>query len=98
MQALSEEAVSSPAQVKLPGDGWTGAGSGWDNYSERLLAVLDGAVDGWNGNQYPCAGAVAQLAAPRVAAGDTVSAEQALPLYVRNDVAKKQVLASKETE
>jgi len=65
MQAVSEEAVSSPAHVSLVGDGWTE-------------------------NQYPCAGAVAQLAAPRVAAGDTVSAEQAVPLYVRDDVAKKQ--------
>jgi len=90
MQAVSEEAVSSPAHVSLVGDGWTGAGSGWDSYSERLLAVLDGAIDGWTENQYPCAGAVAQLAAPRVAAGDTVSAEQAVPLYVRDDVAKKQ--------
>jgi tRNA threonylcarbamoyladenosine biosynthesis protein TsaB len=79
-----EPAVLHPDDVAaLPG-AWDGAGDGFAAYpalTQRLgLRHVDAAV-------VPEARAIAALAAPRVAAGDTVSAADALPLYVRHRVA-----------
>ena len=79
-------AVLAPARVTPPGGGarWMGAGDGFAAYPELApaleLARFDAAVT-------PDACAIAELALPRLAAGEAVAAADALPLYVRHRVA-----------
>jgi tRNA threonylcarbamoyladenosine biosynthesis protein TsaB len=80
----------APQAIELPrGDGWLGCGSGFGAYGNLgLKAVLP--------QVHPTALAVAQLAAPRLRAGEGVDAAQAVPVYVRDKVAfTKQELESR---
>ncbi len=89
---VSAPRVCAPAIApELPGDGWTGCGSGFAAYRDVLqqrygaaLATIDDAV-------YPHAGDIARLAAPLFAAGRGIRAEEAAPLYIRDKVALKTV-------
>lgn len=89
---VSAPRVCAPATApELPGDGWTGCGSGFAAYRDVLqqrygaaLATIDDAV-------YPHAGDIARLAAPLFAAGRGIRAEEAAPLYIRDKVALKTV-------
>ena len=77
-QCLPPSAVQAP-----PGD-WVGCGSGFDAYAELasrlgLRRVLPGV--------HPTAHAVAQLAAPRLSAGEGDDASLAMPTYLRDKVA-----------
>lgn len=75
-----------PALPALPAQAdWFGAGSGFAAYGAALLAryaplQIDAAC-------VPHAAAVAAIGARRAACGETVAAEHAAPLYVRNKVA-----------
>lgn len=89
--ALSEEQVTAPENVKpLNSRDWFGAGSGWaeyqqiltDNFAEQLLG-MDSAI-------YPSAEAMLPLARALMAKGEQMPAHQALPVYLRNNVAKKK--------
>ncbi len=85
-QLLGEERVCAPSAVTaLPGD-WYGAGSGWAVYAALLSPQL--SVSAWLGNRLPHAADIARLSA---SAGPPtwVAAEQALPVYLRNEVASK---------
>jgi tRNA threonylcarbamoyladenosine biosynthesis protein TsaB len=92
--ACCEERVSAPADVRLP-SAWgaagpgagrlAGVGSGFAAYPElcrefTLDVVLQGLL--------PRAAEIVQLAVPEVAAGRVLPAEQALPVYLRDDVAR----------
>lgn len=91
VEPAGEEIVVDPASVPLPtGEGWTGAGSGWDVYGDVLVPRTGSLLGGKRSNALPAARAVAELGAAALAAGQTVSPEQALPVYVRDDVAVKQ--------
>ena len=66
------------------GEGWIGVGNGFDAYGEMrgnmgLKKILP--------DVHPSAVAVAQLAAPRLAAGEGIDAALAVPHYVRDKVA-----------
>jgi tRNA threonylcarbamoyladenosine biosynthesis protein TsaB len=88
--AAAAEQVCAPADVPLPeGVDWTGAGSGWDQYGELLAARLGARLKEWQPGVFPRARAVAVLAAPSFRAGEVLIPEQALPVYVRDDVARK---------
>ncbi len=90
VEPLQAETVAHPAAVSLPdGAGWVGAGSGWDAYAEPLALRLGSAVERWIPVALPQARHLAVLAAAAFAAGQAVPAEQALPVYVRDDVARK---------
>ncbi len=85
------ERVVDPAQLPLPpGENWFGVGSGWDVYHATLSARLGGIVSGWNSGRRPRARDVARLGLAAFAAGAAVAPEQALPVYIRDDVAIKQ--------
>ena len=66
-----------------PGEGWVGCGSGFEVYREEMK----GKVEVSRPEIHPTAVAVAQLAAPRLAAGEGVDAAQAAPVYLRDKVA-----------
>jgi tRNA threonylcarbamoyladenosine biosynthesis protein TsaB len=70
-------------------DHWVGAGSGWDSYADVLAAQCAMAPADIYRNQQPHAADVARLAARAFAQGNAVSAEQAIPVYLRNNVADK---------
>ena len=84
------EHISPPAGVQVP-RAWAqrgqllGAGSGFATYPELRAALsLDIVLEGL----LPRAAEVARLAVPEVAAGRFISAEQALPVYLRDDVTR----------
>ena len=64
-------------------------GAGWDVYAEELLANNKPEnISHWEGI-YPTAENIAQLAVPLFVDGKIVNPEEAQPVYIRNDVAKK---------
>ncbi|MEN8170160.1 MAG: tRNA (adenosine(37)-N6)-threonylcarbamoyltransferase complex dimerization subunit type 1 TsaB [Pseudomonadota bacterium] len=90
MHPVTEEQVVAPQQVPLiEGDGWYGIGSGWQSYAEELVERQGGAISGFNGDYFPHAQDVASLAVAAYNRGEAVRAEQALPRYLRDNVAKK---------
>jgi tRNA threonylcarbamoyladenosine biosynthesis protein TsaB len=87
MRSAGAEEVASAEMVWLPeGDGWSGIGSGWAAYGDllrarmrsRLLSVITDTICESHD--------VAVLAVTELAEGRYVSAEQALPVYLRNRV------------
>jgi tRNA threonylcarbamoyladenosine biosynthesis protein TsaB len=87
MQVVLEDRVAAPGDVTVAAGGhWHGAGSGWAAYRESLLSRV-GGVAGIDGAARIQAQDVARLAAVRFAAGEFVRAEEALPVYLRDQVA-----------
>jgi tRNA threonylcarbamoyladenosine biosynthesis protein TsaB len=85
-----EEHVSKPEQVEIPTEsGWYGAGSGWDAYHDELSKCLGKSVEESDGKRLPKAQYVASLAEVAYGEGLVVAAEQAQPIYLRDEVAKK---------
>ncbi len=87
MRPSGKEQVLRPQDVLLPeGDGWIGAGTGWQTYGAQLSERLGKQVERWRGERYPSAADVAVLAAAGFDEGQAVSAEEALPVYLRDKV------------
>jgi tRNA threonylcarbamoyladenosine biosynthesis protein TsaB len=85
--ALGVEAVSRPEALDVPADRrYYGAGTGWLAYFSVLGEKLQERLCGYEGRCYPHARDILTLAAPEFRAGRTVSAEMALPVYLRNKV------------
>jgi tRNA threonylcarbamoyladenosine biosynthesis protein TsaB len=79
----------APQAVVVPPGEWLGCGSGFSVYGNLGLKRVLPEV-------HPTAMAIAQLAAPRLQAGEGVDAAQAAPIYVRDKVAfTKQELESR---
>ena len=86
----SGELVTPPDAVQVPSTGQVfGVGSGWGTYRERLERVLDGQISGVDPQRFPLAKDMLPLAVKEYNAGRCVSAEQALPVYLRNNVVKQ---------
>jgi tRNA threonylcarbamoyladenosine biosynthesis protein TsaB len=80
-----EPAVVHPSDLEPPpGEAWFGAGDGFLAYPELASALHIAQFDA---QLLPQARAVARVAMPRVASGETVDAGRALPVYVRHRVA-----------
>lgn len=84
------EIVSSPDEVPIPEFGnWTGAGSGWQTYEDSLRTRCGQTVDAICPEQRPEAQDIGRLAVALITSGQTVPAEQAYPIYLRDNVADK---------
>lgn len=88
--AAGDERVALPANVALPA-GWAartvaGVGRGFRAYP--ALGPLAGTLAAVLPDALPDARAIARLAVPCVAAGRVLPPEEALPVYLRDDVAK----------
>jgi tRNA threonylcarbamoyladenosine biosynthesis protein TsaB len=95
---VGEEHVAAPSQVCLP-EAWSnlhqsersgpagicGAGPGFMAYP-LLVGLLPQASHGVQGELRPRAEDVVRLAVPEILAGRIFQAEQALPIYLRDDV------------
>jgi tRNA threonylcarbamoyladenosine biosynthesis protein TsaB len=77
------DAATLPA---LPGRQWAATGSGFERLPWLRDAYRD-SVEMRYGSDLPRAGAVARLAARRLARGASVPAAEAAPLYLRDKVA-----------
>ena len=73
----------------LEGEGWFGCGSGFAVYGEALAQRYGAQLNGVAATLHPHARSIARLAAPVLAAGGGLPAEQAAPIYVRDKVALK---------
>jgi tRNA threonylcarbamoyladenosine biosynthesis protein TsaB len=89
-EVVHAPSLCAPADAPLmPGGSWTGCGSGFGaheaalrrRYGERLSAIMP--------ELFPHAEAIARLAAREFEAGRAVSAERAVPVYLRDRVALK---------
>jgi tRNA threonylcarbamoyladenosine biosynthesis protein TsaB len=90
MELQGAEVVLSSQNIPPPeGEGWTGAGSGWDTYHADLEQRLGSCLSGWRRQCLPRARHVAELGSAALTAGRAVAAEAALPVYIRDDVAVK---------
>ena len=93
MCAIQPECVARPAAVPLPETGtWFGVGNGWSDHGEALRQRLGERLRGADAHQYPSARDIALLGAQAFRQGDIVAAEQALPVYLRDSVAKPKSL------
>lgn len=88
MQAVSEEYVCAPERVACP-DGFEpqlGCGTGW-SYADRLAVKVPSAA----ADMLPDARHLLELALPLWEAGETVDAADALPIYLRDQVATPKI-------
>ncbi|MCV6590253.1 MAG: tRNA (adenosine(37)-N6)-threonylcarbamoyltransferase complex dimerization subunit type 1 TsaB [Marinobacterium sp.] len=86
---LQPEQVCAPAQLALPAGRFVATGSGF-NYLDDMSAPLQAQLETVITECYPRAGAMALLAQGDWEAGRTVAPEQALPVYLRDEVAWKK--------
>ncbi len=87
VKLIGKEQVSSPEEIILPDSTWSGVGSAWEVYQDRILAQPE-LVDA---ERLPTASAILALAESRFHLGEVVSAAEATPVYLRDDVAKKSL-------
>jgi len=90
-----EEQVISPDKINLSDileqgeKAWVAAGTGWGSYADRLLADSQFELHSVLPDCFPSAEGIVKLAVEEFKAGNTVLAAEAIPVYLRNDVAKK---------
>lgn len=90
MQLIGEEIVCAPTQVKVPTEedegSWYGVGSGWATYAELLQQRVGRSIDHSQAQRYPQAQAMLPLAVAKFEQQQWLSAEEAMPVYLRNQV------------
>ncbi|MDF9392274.1 MULTISPECIES: tRNA (adenosine(37)-N6)-threonylcarbamoyltransferase complex dimerization subunit type 1 TsaB [Methylococcus] len=87
---LGQERVLAPGQADFsPGAAGIAIGSGWATYQSDLSSLAGGRLASVLSGRFPRAAAVVRLGARTHALGGCVPAEQALPVYLRDDVARK---------
>ena len=79
-ELIAPQCVAPHSAPRPPGEGWIGCGNGFAVYGHMGLSKVFPEV-------HPTALAVAQLAAPKLAAGEGVDAALATPIYLRDKVA-----------
>jgi tRNA threonylcarbamoyladenosine biosynthesis protein TsaB len=90
VEPVLAEQVAPPGEVMLPGHGaWWGVGSGWAAYEPVLRERCGKRVQAVDGDLLCSAEEVALLGVRALARGEAVSAEQALPVYLRERVTSK---------
>ena len=89
MQLLGEEQVIAPdlVDVKID-DECHGAGSGWKTYASELIQSLGKNIT-YSEDTFPQAESVAKLASLYYKEKKYISAVEALPVYIRDNVAEK---------
>jgi len=89
-ELMGDEAVTPAAKAVFPDVQGFGVGSGWAVHGETLMARLGQRVQRVESLVWPRAACVSQLGAYDFANGKAVPVEQAMPVYLRDKVAKKQ--------
>lgn len=87
--AIDDECVCSPQDLAWPlAAAWNVIGSGWGAYGDVLAPRFRPSPRWAEAQRFPQARDVARLAAPILAAGQGVAPDKALPVYLRDHVAK----------
>ncbi len=87
VELVSAERVTPPDEVDVPADKrFFGVGSGWGTYRARLEETLNKQITGIDPERYPLAKDMLPLARREFNNNRCVSAEQALPVYLRDNV------------
>jgi len=90
VEEITAEQVSDPSAIGAGLEGpYIGTGSGWDQYHELLSGSLGTQLERWVPNQFPSGEALLSLGEELYQQGKAVKAFDALPVYVRDEVAKK---------
>lgn len=86
VELIGKELVCPPEEVSLPENiGWYGVGNAWEVYRSQITYnPLELDV-----SRLPMATGILQLAIPKYQSREWVSAENASPCYLRDNVAKK---------
>jgi tRNA threonylcarbamoyladenosine biosynthesis protein TsaB len=79
-EVIAAQCVPPQSAPPPPGEGWVGCGNGFAVYGNMGLSRVLPEI-------HPTAVALAQLAAPRLSAGEGVDAARAEPVYLRDKVA-----------
>ena len=91
MRAQIDDCAAVPDAIPLPSGGkWLGAGEGWRAYPEALARRMGSRLTGTEAHRLARALDVAILARAAHVRGESVPASRALPVYVRNKVARKR--------
>lgn len=86
-----EEQVARVGEMSLPDlpvCSLYGVGSGWRVHGEALRHITASALSGYDGMAWPRAASIARLAAGVLSRGEGVVPGEALPVYLRDKVAK----------
>lgn len=90
VQTAADEQVIAPGNAPIPeGEGWLGVGSGWQTYGELLQGHFGDVLTESIADRYPHAHDVALIGAEMMKRGDSVRAEYAVPLYLRDQVVQR---------
>lgn len=87
-QLLGQEKVQAATEIDALQLTGYGIGSGWQRYEQALTARLGVQLIGFDADYLPHAAQIALLGAVGVQRGLTVPVERAMPVYLRDKVAK----------
>jgi tRNA threonylcarbamoyladenosine biosynthesis protein TsaB len=87
---IGKESVTPAADVEFPEMNGVGVGSGWGVYRQELMTRLAGRVSYCESDNLPRAAAIARLGVQGFKQGLAVPVELAMPVYLRDKVAKKE--------
>jgi len=88
---LGKERVCPPEQFLPEGNQtWLAAGTGWGIFDTVLQHNFADNVSKVSVEHFPFASQIIKLAQVEIAAGRLLPAEEAMPVYLRNNVAKKK--------
>jgi tRNA threonylcarbamoyladenosine biosynthesis protein TsaB len=91
MRAYSEECVCKPGAVDIPEpERWDAAGSGWKTYREVLEGRAGDRLAQCYADLFPSAEDIARLAERDFVSGCAVDVADAVPVYLRDNVARKR--------
>jgi tRNA threonylcarbamoyladenosine biosynthesis protein TsaB len=89
-ELIGKESVTPATEVEFPDLTGMGVGSGWGVYRQELMTRLAGRVSYCETENLPRAGAIARLGVRGFERGLAVAVEHAMPVYLRDKVAKKE--------
>jgi tRNA threonylcarbamoyladenosine biosynthesis protein TsaB len=90
VELIGKESVTPATEVEFPDMNGVGIGSGWGVYKQELMIRLAGRVSYCENDNLPRAGAIARLGVRGFKLGLAVAVELAMPVYLRDKVAKKE--------
>ena len=92
MKAQTSEIVCAPEAMLLTSKTclWQGVGSGWDTYHTILQEKVEKQLQKWLPQCYVKAQDIVKLAEIAYQNGNIVQADQALPVYLRDQVVKEK--------
>jgi tRNA threonylcarbamoyladenosine biosynthesis protein TsaB len=89
-ELIGEEAVTLAENITFPDENGVGLGSGWAVYEQQLRHCLGHKLLAIEPDHLPRASAIATLGVSGFENNQAVGVEQAMPVYLRNKVAKKE--------